>query len=62
VTAHDLRSREDAVSLIENIEASQWPKEVAAPQASTKKPSSAPKQGRENPQTAEAGAGKRGSQ
>jgi PPM family protein phosphatase len=37
VTGHDLRSREDAVSLIEDIEASQWPKEVAAPQPSTKK-------------------------
>ncbi len=31
ITGHDLRSREDAVSLIEDIEASQWPKESVAP-------------------------------
>jgi protein phosphatase len=31
VTGHDLRSRSDAVSLIEDIEASQWPKENPAP-------------------------------
>jgi len=37
VTAHDLRSREDAVSLIEDIEASQWPKQIAAPQAKPEK-------------------------
>jgi protein phosphatase len=37
VTAHDLRSREDAVSLIEDIEASQWPKQIAAPQPKPEK-------------------------
>ena len=37
VTAHDLRSREDAVSLIEDIEASQWPKQTAAPQPKPEK-------------------------
>jgi protein phosphatase len=29
VTGHDLRSRSDAVSLIEDIEAAQWPQETA---------------------------------
>jgi len=53
VTGHDLRSRADAVSLIEDIEASQWPKETQAPK---------PEQGGEKPHTAQAGAGKRGSQ
>ncbi len=38
VTAHDLRSRDDAVSLIEDIEASQWPKEAQTPKPSHQKP------------------------
>jgi protein phosphatase len=42
VTGHDLRSREDAVSLIEDLEASQWPKETAPPQP---KPSAKPEKG-----------------
>jgi protein phosphatase len=41
VTGHNLRSREDAVSLIEDIEASQWPKEVAAPQPQKSRPEKA---------------------
>jgi protein phosphatase len=38
VTGHDLRSREDAVSLIEEIETSQWPKATAPPQPKQEKP------------------------
>jgi hypothetical protein len=48
VTGHDLRSRSDAVSLIEDIEASQWPKEAAA-----KKETKGPK---ENPPAPDAAA------
>jgi protein phosphatase len=46
VTGHNLRSREDAVSLIEDIEASQWPKEVAAPQPQQQKSRPEKAQGR----------------
>ena len=52
VTGHDLRSREDAVSLIEDIEASQWPKET--PPKTGQAPASEP--GRETPHTAKAAA------
>jgi protein phosphatase len=36
VTAHDLRSRDDAVSLIEDIEASQWPRQIRTPKPKAK--------------------------
>jgi PPM family protein phosphatase len=50
VTGHDLRSRSDAVSLIEDIETSQWPQT-----------SSPPERGNANPPAADAGASERGS-